>query len=194
MTSLHLVRHGRVVPDAGPASGWTLHPEAAAGIAELCRSGVLPASATWFSSPESKAIQTARALTDRTIHPVDGLREMSRPAERWRGGDGWHSVVRRSIDVPDHPALPGWETGRATTERVVGAVRQIRESCPDDDVVLVGHGTAWTLLVSALTRRPPDFEAWTRLRMPDHCVLSVDNDTTSATLLGAWGEWALHGG
>jgi broad specificity phosphatase PhoE len=34
-------------------------------------------------------------------------------------------------------------------------------------VVLVGHGAAWTCLVSALRGDPPDLEAWRRLAMPD---------------------------
>ncbi|MEQ7124702.1 histidine phosphatase family protein [Actinopolymorpha sp. B11F2] len=195
MVALHLVRHGDVVPDAGPASGWALHPDAADGIADLRGSAALPVSARWFSSPEPKAFQTARALTDVTIGRVDGLREMSRPAERWRGGDEWRQIVRRSMEQPDRPALPDWETGRATTDRVVGAVGRIREGCPDDDVVLVGHGTAWTLLVSALTGRPPDFDAWTRLRMPDHCVLTLDDRTAgTGTLVAGWGQWALGSG
>jgi broad specificity phosphatase PhoE len=37
----------------------------------------------------------------------------------------------------------------------------------DDDVVLVGHGTAWTVLVAELTGRPPDLARWESLAMPD---------------------------
>ena len=41
------------------------------------------------------------------------------------------------------------------------------------DVVLVGHGTAWTCLVSALRGAPPDLDAWESLAMPDliECVV-----------------------
>jgi broad specificity phosphatase PhoE len=198
MVTVHLVRHGDVVPDRGPASGWALHPEAAAGFAELRASGALPgeAQARWFSSPEPKALGTARALTDTAIGPVDGLREMVRPAEPWRGAEEWRRIVRRSMEELDRPALPGWETGRATTERVVAAVGSIRECCPDDDLVLVGHGTAWTLLVSALTGRALDFDAWLRLRTPDHCVLELGDGASgadgAAVLLTAWGAWATN--
>ncbi len=36
-----------------------------------------------------------------------------------------------------------------------------------------GHGTAWTLLKAELTGRPPDLDAWARLRMPDLWVVET---------------------
>jgi broad specificity phosphatase PhoE len=188
--TLHLVRHGLSAPTAGPASEWDLHPDAHVGLAALRRSGVLPADARWFTSPEPKAHGTARALTDTAVGVVDGLREMARPAEPWHGAETWNAVVHRSMTQPDTPARPGWETARATADRVAGAVRRIQDSCPDDDLVLVGHGTAWTLLVATLTQRPPDVEAWQRMRMPDHCALRLGSDSTTAQLVDDWGAWA----
>ena len=44
------------------------------------------------------------------------------------------------------------------------AVAGILAAHPTDNVVLVGHGTAWTLLVSELTGRPPDLTAWRNLK------------------------------
>ena len=41
------------------------------------------------------------------------------------------------------------------------------------DLVLVGHGTAWTVLVAALTGAEPDLERWAALRMPDLWTLDV---------------------
>jgi len=34
-------------------------------------------------------------------------------------------------------------------------------------MVLVGHGTAWTLVAADLTGAAPDLDAWAALRMPD---------------------------
>ena len=39
--------------------------------------------------------------------------------------------------------------------------------------MLVGHGTAWTLLVSELSGTAPDLEAWAMLRMPDVWTLTL---------------------
>lgn len=187
MPLLHLIRHGKSAPDAGPAERWELAFDAGEQLVALRDSGVLPNQARWFCSPEPKALATARALTDGGVGIVDGLREMIRPAESWRGAEEWGAIVRASMTELDAPALPGWETGRATTERVTGVVGRIREACPDEELVLAGHGTAWTLLVAALTLRAPDVEAWQRLRMPDHCVLEFSGD--AASMVSPWGSW-----
>jgi broad specificity phosphatase PhoE len=50
-------------------------------------------------------------------------------------------------------------------------VGRILAECPDGPVVLVGHGTAWTMLAAELTGAPPDLEAWAALAMPDVWVL-----------------------
>lgn len=54
---------------------------------------------------------------------------------------------------------------------------------PRDDLVLVGHGTAWTLLLAELTGSAPDLDAWAALRMPD--VWEVDRPVA--------GQQAHHG-
>ncbi len=51
--------------------------------------------------------------------------------------------------------------------RLVPAVRRILDVHGGDAVVLVGHGTAWTLLAAELTGEPPDLERWRSLGMPD---------------------------
>ena len=60
----------------------------------------------------------------------------------------------------------------ACRARVTLAVEEIRASHPDDDVVLVGHGTAWTVAAAALTGTEPDLERWQALAMPDVVELS----------------------
>jgi broad specificity phosphatase PhoE len=75
--------------------------------------------------------------------------------------------------LPDVAAVPEWEPLAATRERLLPAVRRILAVHPAEDIVLVGHGTAWTLLVSELTASPPDLDAWAALRMPDVWRLDV---------------------
>ena len=75
--------------------------------------------------------------------------------------------MRAVFADPATPAAPGWEPLDATRARLVPAVRRILDVHGDDDVVLVGHGTAWTLLVADLTGREPDLARWTSLGMPD---------------------------
>jgi broad specificity phosphatase PhoE len=163
--TLFLVRHGRslVDPDS-PASSWDLDPAGFDDVWALRESARLPAGAAWFCSPEPKAQQTAQLLTDGDVGIVDELREHERAA-------GWHDDfadrVRAAFADPATPAAAGWEPLDATRARLVPAVRRILDVHGDDDVVLVGHGTAWTLLVADLTGREPDLARWTSLGMPD---------------------------
>lgn len=167
--TLFLVRHGRplVDPDAAAAT-WQLDP---AGYDEVwALRDRLPAGAAFYSSPEPKALQTAQLLTDGDVGVVDGLRAQRREAG-WV--DDFAAAVRRAFAEPDVPALAGWEPLAACRDRVVAAVRPLRAAHGEEDVVLVGHGTAFTVLEAELTGRPPDLERWATLRMPDLVIPDV---------------------
>jgi broad specificity phosphatase PhoE len=172
---LYLVRHGRSEMDRRrPPHTWGLDPAGLAAVDALRASGRLPAEARWFSSPEAKALDTARRLTDRPVAVVPELREHERHTTHWFDDPAdFRATVRRAFDEPDRPALDGWETLATARDRVVSAVRRILADHPSDDVVLAGHGTAWTALVAELTGQAPDLEAWERLRMPDLWVVDV---------------------
>jgi broad specificity phosphatase PhoE len=127
----------------------------------------LPETAAWFSSREPKALHTARLLTDADVLVDPDLGEHRRDATPWVAeGDAWRSLVQRVFVAPAVPAHPGWEPLSATLERLLPAVRRILAAHPGD-VVLVGHGTAWTALRAELTGTPPDLDAWAALAMPD---------------------------
>ncbi|MEC9052844.1 MAG: histidine phosphatase family protein, partial [Actinomycetota bacterium] len=95
---------------------------------------------------------------------VDDLREHERAA-------GWledfEDRVRAAFADPTLPAAPGWEPLEACRERVVPAVRRLLDVHADQDLVLVGHGTAWTVLVAALSDAPPDLARWADSTTPD---------------------------
>jgi broad specificity phosphatase PhoE len=161
--TLHLVRHGRPVVDRRqPAATWSLDPAAYDDVWAL--RDRLPQGGAWFTSPEPKAVETVQLLTDGPVGIVDGLREQVRAA-------GWvddlAGAVRRAFAHPDQPAEPGWEPLAVCRDRLVAAVRPILAAHAGEDVVMVGHGTAWTLLAAELTGEPPDLERWAALGMPD---------------------------
>jgi broad specificity phosphatase PhoE len=169
---LHLVRHGRpaVEPDR-PARTWSLDPASYDDVWAL--RDRLPTRATWYTSPEPKAVETAQLLTDGPVGIVDGLREHVRDGA-WLGADGaFEAAVRRAFAHPDEPATDGWEPLSACRRRVVDAVDPIRSAHAGEDVVLVGHGTAWTVLVASLTGAEPDLDRWAALAMPDLLVLDL---------------------
>lgn len=169
---LHLVRHGRpLVQRDRPAATWDLDPAGFDDVWRLRESGRLPGQAVWFASPEAKAIQTAQLLTECEIGIVADLREHVRDSSEWISD--FNAVVRRAFEHPDQPAYDGWEPLEACRSRVATAVRGILAAHRAEEIVLVGHGTAWTLLTSELTRRPPDLDRWATLQMPDVIVLDA---------------------
>ena len=166
---LHLVRHGRPMMTAGePAARWELDPAGFDDVWALRTSGRLPERAAWFCSPEPKAVQTAQLLTEGEVGVLPDLREHERSGE-WL--EDFRGAVRRAFARPDEPAAAGWEPLSACRDRVVPAVRRVLAVHGAEDVVLVGHGTAWTLVVAGLTGQPPDLLRWESLAMPD--VLTV---------------------
>lgn len=183
--TLHLVRHGRplVDPSRAPAT-WGLDPEHLDGVRALRASGALPLGARWVSSAEPKARETAALLTSTPVPVDESLGEQARPAG-WL--DDYAVRIHRSLVVQHAPAADGWETATSTRSRVVAAVRGHVETAARDgavDLVLVGHGTAWTLLVSAVTGRPVDLFAWERLQLPDTCSLAGKD------VVRRWGTWS----
>jgi broad specificity phosphatase PhoE len=162
--TLYLVRHGRPLIDRSrPAREWPLDPAYADDVRAL--RARLPDEAAWYSSPEAKALGTARLLTDGRVEAVADLREHERRSNAWLVD--FETVVRRAFEQPDVPAYDGWEPLAVTRARVVRAVTSILDGNPTGHVVLVGHGTAWTLVDSALSGGAPDPDRWARLAMPD---------------------------
>jgi broad specificity phosphatase PhoE len=181
---LHLIRHGRPVVDPmtrGPE--WELDPTRVAEIHILGEA--LPATArraAWFSSDERKAVATAELLTDLAVLPVPGLREAGR-SSFLPDRTVFIEAVTRGLQHPATAALPGWEPLEQTRLRVAAAAAAVVTQA-EGDVVLVGHGTAWTLLVSDLLGQSRPLRV-TPMAMPDLLVLDLD----TRTLLSPWGSW-----
>lgn len=172
--TLHLVRHGRPLVDrASPARAWDLDPAGYDDVWALRESARLPTGAAWFCSAEPKALQTAQLLTDGQVGVVEGLGEHRRESTVWH--PDFAGVVRRAFEAPTVSAAPGWEPLTECRDRVTTAVTALVEEHPTSDLVLVGHGTAWTVLVAALTGSPPDLDRWESLGLPD--VITVEPAT-----------------
>lgn len=183
MAELHLVRHAPPAVDYRvPASRWELGTGAAEAVADLAASGVLPDGARWFSSPEPKALATARLLTTTAVTVYDALGEVRRPAGEV---PDYAAHVRQGFASPGESALHGWETYASARERIARGVRKLLAGLTEP-VVVVGHGTALTLLVAELTGAAPDLAAWERMTLPDHCTLAGDD---VVELTSGWGTW-----
>ncbi len=187
MSAIHLVRHARssIDPEVPPGR-WRLPSDCSA--AALRDSGVLPADARWFTSPESKARQTAELLLAPEATVVTDLREAERSGAWYEDSGEFEVAVAAFLTDGTVPAGRSWESRDAVTERVVSALEQIVLDCGGRDCVLVSHGTALTLLVGALTGRTPATAEWRALRMPDHCSFEVEPDGEIVPAM-AWGEF-----
>ena len=141
-------------------------------------------AATWHSSDEPKAVATAQQLTDASVIIGAELQE-ARRSDWFDTQQAFRAAVREAFAAPDRSARPGWEPLARTRRRVGAVVAELLRRGGGEDLVLVGHGTAWTLLVSELTGRPPDLAAWDSLRTPDLCTL----DVATATITHPWGRW-----
>lgn len=189
MRTLHLVRHARSRPDpVHPPERWRLDPSGVPELLGLAASGRVPDGAPTYSSPEPKALATAHVLAhpDRALDPhrahlcgcgavtaVEELAEHRRRPLWFADPADFHAVVRRAFADPARQAVPEWEPVARLRDRLVPRVRTLLERHPETDVVLVGHGTAWTLLVAELTGTAPDLEAWSMLGMPDVWTLTL---------------------
>ncbi len=189
MRTLHLVRHGRSRPDIEQAAEqWLLDPAGLPDLRALAVSHRVPSDAPTYSSAEPKALGTAHVLAH-PDRPVDATRahrcgcgavtvveELGehRRCPRWFDDPAeFRDAVRRAFADPLTAAVPEWEPLVGLRDRLVPATRRLLDRHPETDVVLVGHGTAWTLLVSELTGTAPDLEAWAMLRMPDVWTLTL---------------------
>ena len=110
----------------------------------------LPQGAAWFTAPEPAAMSTAQLLTDADVGVLEDLRAQ---------GEQEPSTACR-----------------ARVHRTVAAVLGVHH---DQDVVLVGHATAWTGLVADLTGVEPDPDRWATLAVPD--VIELPHPIGSAT-------------
>lgn len=183
--ALHLVRHGPPLIQPGrAASTWPLDPSRTSEVQQL-----LPVlrrrapAAVWHSSDEPKAVATARLLTNEVVGTWPALREAHR-SDWFATHEEFRAAVLNAFDEPSRSVRPGWEPLDETRRRISTAVADIRDR-DGDELVLVGHGTAWTLLISDITGCRPDLLAWSRLRVPDLCTV----DLRTPTINHPWGQW-----
>lgn len=179
---VHLVRHGHPLVDHDhAASDWHLDPGAAGRVRALAASARLPSRATWFTSPEPKARETAQLLTDREVSVVPGLREQVR-LHVGRIAD-FPAVLDAAFAEPRRPAYDGWEALDATRARAARTVRDLLREHPRGDVVLVGHGTYLALVVEELTGHPADRSSVNALGMPDVVSIRMGSDDSARALV-----------
>ena len=177
-----------MIDPLAPPREWSLDPDGFVEIEAL--RAALPTSATgaaWFSSDERKALATAQRLTDSAVRPIPELGEAQR-SSFVEDRAAFAEAVSRGLRHPAEAALPGWEPLERTRRRVADAALAIVGESRGD-VVLVGHGTAWTLLVSEIVGEPLPQDL-PPTAMPDLLVL----DLSTRSVARRWGRWRSRSG
>lgn len=167
---VHLVRHGAPLVDRDRAAAtWPLDLSTADDVRRL--RAALPATARFVTSPEPKARLTAALLTDGPVEVVPDLAEQVRLHAEWI--EDIDAVRRRALLEPERPAHEGWEPADRTRERMAGALDRILAAHPEDDIVVITHGTGIALMAAALTGAPVDVDLPARLALPDVVVVEL---------------------
>jgi broad specificity phosphatase PhoE len=165
---LVLVKHSLPAIDpALPPAQWRLGEEGRARcrlLAERVRS-YDPSS--FVSSPEPKAAETARALSDAVAFD-ERLREHDRAAEPFVSGREFEQAVAAAFERPDE-VVYGQESLAAARERFAAAIEEhVAET--DGTLVVVAHGTVISAYAGAETGVDA-FDLWRMLGLPSLVVL-----------------------
>ena len=190
MTVFHLLRHGEPtilgrlngrLPGVGLSDRG--RAEIAAQAARLAGENI----AAIYSSPLQRTRETAEILSDRLRLPINyrddvieidygewtGLRfDEIRRDERWQ-------MWSRSRGIA---ATPGGESWRHVQDRVVGALFDLHQGHPDDNVVIVTHGDAVRAALLFALGMPLDF--YSRIEVAVASLSTIRLDGSGIRVLG----------
>ncbi len=166
---LILVRHAAVAVDtAVSAHKWELTEDGRIQTAKLA-STLQPYTPTRiFTSPEPKAQQTAAVLAAQWQIPCSvqsGLEEHHRHGEPYLSREQFLQKIANLFARPDALVF-GRESGAEARMRWETAVSQCSQQHPEENIVIVTHGTVLTLVLAAHNPDLRPFTFWQQLTMP----------------------------
>jgi broad specificity phosphatase PhoE len=169
MREIYLVRHAETAPDPQrPSASWEL--TAAGRTAAASLKGALPEIV--FSSPEPKAMQTAKQLTQLPVTAVEAFGEHKTDKGTWLSGDEFAASVQRYFGDRENRV---W--GDSHAETVVRFRRGLDEVLAQTDgqarCTIVSHGRILCSFLGSLTGTS-GYELWKLLTMPTVIKLAVN--------------------
>lgn len=161
MTKLLLITHPDVVIDPEQAiNEWELSEKG------MNRAKVLMNKPFWkdiseiYSSTEPKAKAVAEMAAQKYNTPIftnEALVEIDHSATGFMPYDQFMDTVMDFFKKPDESCL-GWETARKAMKRVSECVEDVMKKSQGGNIVLVGHGVAFALLLSYIKGIEPSFD------------------------------------
>lgn len=138
---------------AKPITTWSLSSKGLERVQNLARSGALAKIRYVFSSPETKALETAAPLAEAIgcDYWIDeALHENDRTATGYLPSAEFERAAEQFFSHPDL-SFRGWETAKSAQHRIVESVRRCLRKCDYGDALFVGHGGVGTLLYCHLS-------------------------------------------
>ena len=169
-----LIRHSvpEVDPDR-PASEWSLSAEGVSRCETITSDLERFLPAVMFSSPETKAMETARHIG---LHLGIGfsvgedLREHRRPATFLPQSE-FQENIRRFFESPDS-IVYGSESSNDVAERIEAEIRRSLAEHPEGNILMVTHGTAMTSFTSCHTDADA-YSLWQSLGLPAYIAFGL---------------------
>jgi broad specificity phosphatase PhoE len=170
----YLVRHARTQPTADEAALWPLSDEGRRQAELLAELPHWRDVALIISSPEEKALATARPAAARHGLPLradERLRELRRPAV-WVGQERYEQIVDEVFASPER-SVEGWEPAADVLRRALAMLNEVLAAQREGNVALVGHGLSFSLLLAHLQGLPrPRIDAWRAI--PFAAIAAID--------------------
>ncbi len=175
MPKLILVRHAAPATDACVAPNqWPLSEGGRRSIRALALVLAPFVPAVLVSSREAKSAETA-ALLARELgtryNTAPGLHQHARASAGWVSEPEFQAGMAALFAQPAE-AVFGDEGADQAYERFQAAVQGVLVQHPDENVILVTHGTVMTLLITRAQAAPDPLAFWKRLGLPSVAVLS----------------------
>ncbi len=176
MPYLILVRHSSSQQDASrPSEEWGLSFEGRTRCLTLSARLRAYQPQVLKTSPESKALETAQIVGESLgLFPqvAEGLREHQRRNEPFYPDVSvFYEKIRQLFAYPEQ-LIFGEETALETYQRVGGALEQIVNAYPEQNILAVTHGTAMSIVLAGLYQ-VDGFDIWQSWGMPAYVVMDV---------------------
>jgi broad specificity phosphatase PhoE len=169
------VKHGTPVLDAArPPREWLLSPRGeseAHRLAEELRPFV---PYVVVASSEPKAERTAQLIASsvgQSVRVVDGIREIDRGVLPIVDAEA-HRELNRPIFLEPTRAILGFEPANAALERFEHSIQAEIERVPEDNIVVVSHGTVISLFVGRYNALD-SFVFWCGFQCGQHVALHM---------------------
>ena len=132
-----------------------------------------------ITSDEPKAIETGRITgthLDISVHEMENLHEHERLGVPWFDSvDAFNTAVEQLLVQPELLVF-GQETAIQALKRFSKAVDEVLAFYPEQNVVIVTHGTVMSLFIGQCAEIDP-YPFWRRLGMPAFAVIDLPDFT-----------------